>query len=145
MNAAGKTNRLRRAISSNRTLPMRNDCPAEGEPNMGTANLDQLMEQVRALSPSAQWRLLEFLDALLAIPPGSPAGEQLSEDDFENQLVHEGVISVPPPRTDVSSLTNWKPVEIQGKPLSETIIEERRRVANSLIAPSASNKREGYG
>jgi hypothetical protein len=105
---------------------MSGDRPAKGGQNMGTANLDQLMEQVRALSPSEQWRLLEYLDALLAIPAGSPVGEELSEDEFEKQLVSEGMISAPPPRTDLSSLNNWKPVEIQGKPLSETIIEERR-------------------
>jgi hypothetical protein len=93
---------------------------------MATANLEQLMEQVRALDPSERLRLRDFLDAIISIPPGSPTGDELTEDQFEQELVREGMISVPPPRTDSSSPDNWKPVEIVGKPLSETIIEERR-------------------
>jgi hypothetical protein len=93
---------------------------------MSPADFDKLVEKMRALDPAEQLRLRDFLDALLSIPPGSPIGEALSEDQFEEQLVQQGIISVPPQRTDFSSVEKWQPVEIQGKPLSETIIEERR-------------------
>ena len=64
-----------------------------------------------------------LLDVLLARGE-NPLSE---EDEFELELLKEGTLdSVPPGTRDQKSLEEWKPVEIQGKPLSETIIEERR-------------------
>ena len=90
---------------------------------MGATNFDRLVEEVKGLSPAEQWRLLDFLEEWLA-----PREKELTEDEFEQQLAREGLISVPPPLTeaDVERHKNWKPIEIQGKPLSETILEERR-------------------
>jgi hypothetical protein len=44
-------------------------------------------------------------------------------------LLKEGEMSripIPPSVEEVARFRNWKPVDIQGPPLSETIIEERR-------------------
>jgi len=33
---------------------------------------------------------------------------------------------IPPPITDFAPYRDWRPVEIEGEPLSETIVRERR-------------------
>jgi hypothetical protein len=89
---------------------------------MTTSNLDRLVEEVRALTPDEKRVLRERLDSLL----GSPQPE-ISEADFERRLLERGVISsIPPPITDFEPYRNRKLIDVKGKPLSETIIEERR-------------------
>jgi len=58
----------------------------------------------------------------------SEAAPELSPEDRLDQLLLEaGVISeIPPPITDFTPYQNRKPIEVKGKPVSETIIEERR-------------------
>jgi flagellar motility protein MotE (MotC chaperone) len=51
----------------------------------------------------------------------------LLEEEFEQRLLAKGIISEIPPRIiDPLFEQNRKPVEIEGKPVSEIIIEERR-------------------
>jgi hypothetical protein len=88
---------------------------------MATANLDQVIEEVKALTPDEQRKLRELLDRLLAPAP------QMTEEEFERHLLAKGIISEIPPRTvDHIFEQNRKPIEVKGKPVSETIIEERR-------------------
>jgi hypothetical protein len=90
---------------------------------MPALNFDQVWEAVRALDADQLQRLRSLLDVLLA-RGGQPFSE---EDELELELLREGTLdSVPPGTTDQKSFEDWKPVEIKGKPLSETIIEERR-------------------
>jgi hypothetical protein len=89
---------------------------------MTTANLDRVIEEVKALTPDEQKQLREMLDALMAksAPP-------MTEDEFERRLLEKGIISrIPPPITDLTPYRDRKLIEVKGKPLSETIIEERR-------------------
>ena len=89
---------------------------------MTTSNLDRIVEEVRALTTDEQRALRERLDSLL----GSPQSE-ISEAEFEQRLLERGIIgSIPPPITDYEPYRNRKLIEVKGKPLSETIIEERR-------------------
>jgi hypothetical protein len=89
---------------------------------MTTSNLDRLVEEVRALTADEKRVLRDRLDSLL----GSPQPE-ISEADFERRLLERGVISsIPAPITDFEPYRNRKLIEVKGKPLSETIIEERR-------------------
>src|SRR5436853_7426994 len=89
---------------------------------MTTSNLDQVIEEVKALSPDDQRKLREWLDRLLA-----PPTPQMTEEEFEQHLLAKGVISEIPPRIiDPIFEQNRKPIEIEGKPVSEIIIEERR-------------------
>ena len=89
---------------------------------MSTANLDRLFEEVRALTPDEQRSLRNMVDELLAASP-----PQMSEDEFERHLLEKGIISRIPPRIrDASFYANRKPIEVEGKPVSEIIIEERR-------------------
>ena len=88
---------------------------------MTTSNLDQVIEEVKALRPEEQRKLRELLDDLLAPAP------QVSEEEFERHLLAKGIISeIPPPITDLTPFQNRKLMAVKGTPLSETVIEERR-------------------
>ena len=55
------------------------------------------------------------------------AGSPPTEEEFERELVDAGILDEHrPPSAAIKPLPDWKPVEIKGRPLSETIIEERR-------------------
>ena len=91
---------------------------------MATLNFDQVWEAVKTLTPRQQRRLRKLLDALrFKQQPLTP------EDELQLLLLKDGVIDhIPPPLTeaDVKAFQEYKPVPIEGKPLSETVIEERR-------------------
>ena len=89
---------------------------------MTTSTLDQVLEQIKSLSPDEQKQLRDILDGMLA--KGEP---RTTEEEFEQRLLERGVIShIPSPITDFTAYQNRKLIEVKGKPLSETIIEERR-------------------
>lgn len=89
---------------------------------MTTSNLDRIVEEVRALTPDEQRTLREMLEAFVA-----PVQPEVSEADFEKRLLERGIISRIPPRIrDAEFYANRKPIEVEGKPVSEIIIEERR-------------------
>lgn len=89
---------------------------------MTTANLDRVFEEVKMLTPGEQKSLRDMVDELLAT--SSP---QMTEEEFEQRLLEKGIISrIPAPITDPTPYRNRKLIEVKGKPLSETIIEERR-------------------
>jgi hypothetical protein len=88
-----------------------------------SATLDKIIEEVRALSPEEQRQLREQLDAIL---PSSPTEDEI-EDEFERELMAEGVLGeVKPLPDDDPEFYAYKPVTVTGKPISEMIIEERR-------------------
>jgi hypothetical protein len=68
---------------------------------------------------------METLHRLLTLwlkPPSQP----MTEEEFEAKMVRQGHLNIPGrPMTD-EEFMSYVPIEIQGKPLSETIIEERR-------------------
>jgi hypothetical protein len=89
---------------------------------MTTANLDQIIEAVKALNPEEQRQLHNMLEEML-----KESKPQMTEEEFEQRLLQRGVISrIPPPIADSTSLQNRKLMEVKGKPLSETVIEERQ-------------------
>jgi hypothetical protein len=88
---------------------------------METTKLEQVLEQVKVLTPDEQRQLREMLDSLIATDQ-----PQMTEEEFEQRLAQLGIISVPPPITDFTPYENRKLIEVKGKPLSETVIEERR-------------------
>ena len=54
-------------------------------------------------------------------------GKPLTEDELERQLVESGFLASPPPRPSATgSRGEFQPITIQGEPLSETVIRERR-------------------
>ena len=64
---------------------------------------------------------------LLLRLPNAPARKPLTEHELEQKLVEAGFLaSVPPPRDPATPAWNFDPVKIEGEPISETVIRERR-------------------
>jgi hypothetical protein len=89
---------------------------------MATTNFEKIVELVQALNDAEKWRLRDLLDASLAPPGPSP-----TEEEVDQEMLREGTLDhVPPPITDTTPWEDRRLIEVKGKPLSETIIEERR-------------------
>lgn len=82
-----------------------------------SANLEQIIEQVLQLPPEDLRRLRARLDEELA--RGEP---QMTEDEFEQMLHAKGIITPAKDRTAVGEL---RAIPVRGKPVSETVIEDR--------------------
>jgi len=52
--------------------------------------------------------------------------QPLTPDELNRQLLEAGLLSQIPPRPDPATYQKFSPIVIQGEPLSETIIRERR-------------------
>lgn len=50
----------------------------------------------------------------------------MTEEKFERQMIKKGILLPRDAAPATSARDDWKPVPIQGKPLSEVILEERR-------------------
>ncbi len=91
---------------------------------MTTFDFDQVWESVKAFTPNQRRRLRKLIDALrFKKQPLTP------EDELSLRLLRDGVIEhIPHPLTeaDIKAFEEYQPVPIEGKPLSETVIEERR-------------------
>jgi hypothetical protein len=91
---------------------------------MSTIRFDQVWEAVKTFTPSQRRRLRKLLDVLeSACQPLTP------EAQTQLLLLRDGLVRrVLPPATeaDVRAFEEYQPVPIEGKPLSETIVEERR-------------------
>ncbi len=93
------------------------------------ATLEKVMQEVRTLAPDDRRRLRELLDALPYDGQANNEYEEIQrrEKECEQQMLKKGVIShIPPPITDFAPYENRKLIKIEGEPLSETIIRERR-------------------
>ena len=92
---------------------------------MASAMLRKVLEQVKVLTPDEQRQVREALGNTLS---------QHEEDEkmkaFHQGLLEAGLIkTISKPVMDIERYRNYKPVEVKGKPVSETIIEERRSLA----------------
>lgn len=98
---------------------------------MSALNFDQAWQAVQTLTPRQQQRLRKLLEALRFMhQPLTP------EEQLQLLLLKDGVIDhVPRPLTEAErqAFQEYKPVPIEGKPLSETIIEERRLAARQQL------------
>jgi hypothetical protein len=90
-----------------------------------SATLDKVKEEVKSLAPEELQEVRELVDSLL-----SEVSEDEREAAFECDLAAEGFISPANPLTateeEVRQYRAYKPITVEGQPLSETIIEERR-------------------
>jgi len=85
-----------------------------------STNVERVLDQIRALTAEEQAEIRAALSPSVATTP-------LTEDEFEQYLLAQGMISSIPSRSLGSAeYGKRKPVEVKGKPVSETIIEERR-------------------
>jgi hypothetical protein len=88
-----------------------------------SSTLDKIIEEVQHL-PLDEQRLLR--ERLNAIVPSSQTEDEL-EDALEREMIAEGFLSAPRPSTTrAEDFYNFKPIRVEGTPLSEMIIEERR-------------------
>jgi hypothetical protein len=86
---------------------------------MPTLTVDDLIEQIRQLSPEERGKVHA---ALVERPPLPP-----EEEAFLRELAAEGIITRPKPAPLGHPLSEpFEPIVIEGEPLSETIIMERR-------------------
>jgi hypothetical protein len=86
--------------------------------NMTTTAFEKLVPNAQLLTPQERQQVLDLLN-------GHANGELMTEDELEKLLVDVGLLASVPARRE-SSVRAWKPLVIQGEPLSETIIRERR-------------------
>ena len=82
--------------------------------------LKEVLEAVRALLPEEREQVRAFLDTLPGVPP-SP------EEEAQARLRAAGLLSETGPGPTASSgRIRHTPVEIKGRPLSDTLVGERR-------------------
>ena len=79
---------------------------------MMTRSFHETLERVKALTPAEQRRLLYMLSTWIEV-----SAETVDE---------EPIVSIPPPIADSSRYERRRLIQVRGKPVSETIIEERR-------------------
>jgi len=72
----------------------------------------------------------EVIDAALGLlnqrVPESSAKKPLTEDEFKQELLVTGLMTSLPIPLDPATRRDFQPVKLEGEPLSETIIRERR-------------------
>ena len=89
---------------------------------MVSANVSKVLEETMRLSLDERSQLLALLSA-------GEAQRPLTEAEIDGLLIRRGIMlasPVKPTAEDLARAEAWQPVAIHGKPLSETIIEERR-------------------
>ncbi len=98
---------------------------------MSSSTLEQVLEEVKALTADDQQKVRELLNSL-ADESKSEKNETnelkplVTEEEFQKILVAKGIIrSIPSRVVDKTPYENRKLLEVKGKPLSEIIIEER--------------------
>lgn len=82
----------------------------------------EIISTVQTFPTSVQMEIVETLQNNLKKTASSTA----SEDEIERILLAKGLISEIPQRGGDSEEETYTPVEVTGKPLSETILEDRR-------------------
>jgi len=91
----------------------------ERESEMGTIRLEQVLAEVKLLSPEEQQQLRDTLDRWLR--------RDRPEDRLEDDLVEAGLLHARHPQgEETAPLTAFTPVTVRGQPVSETLIAERR-------------------
>ncbi len=85
----------------------------------------ELLAEIRKLPLEEQQQLLADLSSDMT-EQTPPPREPISEDEVERRLLAKGIISSIPSRLPDEEEEDYEPIEVEGQPLSETIIEERR-------------------
>src|SRR5690242_3749925 len=109
---------------------------------MTHAEFNHLLSQIKALPPDQMRQLRQQIDELAEPrkPPARPPAKKakpakaaapkqpLTRDEFHRRLLAEGrLASLPDPALDLDDDDpDDQPIAIEGEPLSETILRERR-------------------
>jgi len=84
------------------------------------------------LSPQDKLELVEHLVHELRVVTASgtsspaPRITEMTEEEFKQQLLRSGLMSSLPTPSDPASRPAFQPITLEGEPLSQTIIRERR-------------------
>ncbi len=84
----------------------------------------ELLAEIQKLPLEKQRELLEALKHNVEQP--TAPRQPVNEDEVERILQAQGIISLPDATDYTDEEEDFEPIEVEGKPLSETIIEERR-------------------
>jgi len=98
---------------------------------MSQNEFHQILDSVNTLSPEQMRQLRDELDSKLVstatVDQLALTTEELAEQELQRRLVAAGVLSeIKPPPRFMPARERFTPVPIQGEPLSETVIRERR-------------------
>src|SRR5262245_61126573 len=109
---------------------------------MTHSDFNHLLSSIKTLSPTQMRQLRRQLDSELAhaqpartpgkaakrAKPAAPKKKPLTRDEFHRRLLAEGrLASLPDPALDLDDDDpDDQPIAIEGEPLSETILHERR-------------------
>ncbi len=86
--------------------------------------IEKINNEFQQLSVEDLRQVRQMLDSILERKEAKPT---MSEEEFAQHLYEKGIIGKPPlPITDFSRYENYVPVKVEGEPISETIIRERR-------------------
>ena len=85
------------------------------------ANVERVLNEIKEMTPAEIAQIRQKIEVFLAAQ-AKRAGRTLKQSLFEAGLVSE----IKTPDRDLESFRRYKPVPVKGKPVSETIIEERR-------------------
>ena len=87
---------------------------------MAKVTLDRILEAIKTLAHDERRQLREMLNVMMV-----PAEEEAKRQALRQALRAAGLVTqVRQPRA--TDTTHRRRIEVQGKPVSETIIEERR-------------------
>ena len=81
---------------------------------------------VAGLYPSEDDVIRDALEQLRKHAPTPTNGSRMTEAEFKQHLLNTGRISSLPTPADPASRPVFQPIALEGEPLSETIIRERR-------------------
>ena len=87
---------------------------------MSTMRLEKVLHAVEGLNPRERLRVRAWLDR----GPGN--GKAGAEKACERDLRAAGLLASPPPLPEHAPRRKHKPILVRGRPLSETLLEERR-------------------
>ncbi len=89
---------------------------------MSQAIFDQVVEGIRSLTPEERERLRVLLEGWQQEPQ-----RNWTEDEFAEEMERKGILTRPKgPRPDPDHYREPTLIQVEGEPVSETIIRERR-------------------
>lgn len=86
----------------------------------------EVLSEIQRLPLSEARRVFQHLTEYLREKEQPKKDLEQREDEFEQYLLAKGIIGNIPTRDETDADDDFEPIRIQGEPLSEMIIRERR-------------------
>ena len=92
-----------------------------------SSRVTEIIQQVKRLPPGELKELRQILETVIEEATAPTSVALMNEDEFEQQMESNGFLRRALPLvTNLTPYENYQPVRVQGRPLSEMIVEERR-------------------